>query len=60
MQVYINKYAEDPETHRMTLVKERQIVDVQLIHENKHTIWVKLPDGHIIKRKRDRDVHEAL
>lgn len=60
MQVYINKYDEDPATGLKTLVKEREIITVQLIKENKLTIWVKLPDGHIIKRKKDRDIHETL
>ena len=60
MQVYINKYVEDPTTHEQVLVKERELVTVQLVKENKLTVWVKLPDGHIIKRKRDRDIYETL
>ena len=60
MQVYINKYAVDETTKRTVRSKERQIVDAQLVSENKFTIWVKLPDGHIIKRKKDRDIYENL
>ena len=55
MRVKINKYAVDEETKRKTLQKERQVVEVEVIKENMKTVWVKLPDGKIIKRKR-RDV----
>lgn len=56
MQVYINKYVEDPTTHEQVLVKERELVEAQLICMNIKTVWVKLPDGRIIKRKLNRDV----
>ena len=52
MRVKINKYAVDEETKRKTLQKERQVVEVEVIKENMKTVWVKLPDGKVIKRKR--------
>jgi len=60
MKVYLNKYVKDETTLKNNLIKERQMVDVQLVKENKLTVWVKLPDGHIIKRRKDRDIHETL
>ena len=35
--------------------KERSPVEVEVIKINKKSMWVKLPDGSIIKRKRGRD-----
>ncbi len=34
---------------------ERSSEDVEVVKVNKKTMWVKLPDGNIIKRKKDRD-----
>lgn len=56
MRVYINQYVVDETTKKRVLSKERQIVDVQLVEETAHSFWVKLPDGHIVKRKKNRDV----
>jgi hypothetical protein len=55
VRVKINKYAVDEETKRKTLQRERQVVEVEVIKENMKTVWVKLPGGKVIKRKR-RDI----
>ena len=34
---------------------ERYPVEVEVVKTNKKSMWVKLPDGKIIKRKRGRD-----
>ncbi len=34
---------------------ERSSEDVELVKVNRKSMWVKLPDGNIIKRKRNRD-----
>lgn len=48
MKVYINnsKNFKDP----------RQVVEVVLVKENTSTIVVRLPDGNIITRKKNRDM----
>jgi len=35
---------------------KRMVVRAELIKENAKTVWVKLMDGHIIKRKKARDL----
>ena len=35
---------------------ERRLVEVELIKDNKSTIMVRLPDGHVISRKKKRDL----
>jgi hypothetical protein len=35
---------------------ERKLIDVDLVKENRSTIKVKLPDGKIIFRKKNRDL----
>ena len=37
---------------------ERKLVEAELIRENQSTIIVKLPDGNIISRKKNRDLPE--
>ena len=34
----------------------KKIINVEVIKENFYTIWVRLQDGHIIKRKIKRDI----
>ena len=47
MKVYINgKTPKDP----------RRIVEATLIEEKRTTVLVRLPDGHIIIRKKKRDI----
>jgi len=38
--------------------RQRKIVEAELIKENEKTVWVKLPDGRIIARKKSRDIVE--
>lgn len=33
-----------------------QVVDAELMSTNKKTVWVKLPDGEIVKRNKERDL----
>lgn len=33
----------------------RTPADVEIVKRNKKTIWVRLPDGNIVKRKNGRD-----
>ena len=47
MKVYINN---------KDYSKPRQIVEAVLLRENSTTIVVKLPDGEIITRKKNRDI----
>jgi hypothetical protein len=35
--------------------KSRQLVEVEVIEEKETTLMVKLPDGNIIKRRKNRD-----
>jgi hypothetical protein len=35
--------------------KDRSAEEVEVVKVNKKTMWAKLPDGNIIKRKRGRD-----
>lgn len=37
---------------------ERVLVDAELVKENKTTIIVRLPDGHVVSRKKKRDLPE--
>jgi ASC-1-like (ASCH) protein len=55
MKVKINKYRVDEVTKRKVLDVGRQEVEVEVIKENMKTVWVKLPDGKVINRKR-RDI----
>ena len=55
MKVKLNKSIRDEVTKKKTISKERQEVEVEPVKENMKSVWVKLPDGHIIKRKR-RDI----
>jgi hypothetical protein len=36
----------------------RKLVEAELIKENKATVIVKLPDGNIVSRKKQRDLPE--
>lgn len=36
--------------------KKRALVAAELVKSNIHTIWVRLFDGNLIKRKRKRDL----
>jgi hypothetical protein len=38
---------------------ERRVVEADLIRENAKTVIVRLPDGKVIKRKKNRDLVEA-
>lgn len=38
--------------------RRRRLVAAELVEENFHTFWVRLFDGHIIKRKKRRDLTE--
>lgn len=31
-------------------------VEAELVKGNKSSVWVKLPNGDVIKRKKDRDI----
>jgi len=42
MKVYINNKG------------KRQLVEVEVIKENAKTVWVKLRDGNVIKRHKER------
>lgn len=55
MKVKINKYRADEVTKRKVLDVGRQEVEVEVVKENMKTVWVKLPDGKVINRKR-RDI----
>jgi hypothetical protein len=44
-------YLDDPNSKG-----SRIIVEAELIKQNKQTVWVKLLDGNIIKRKKSRDI----
>lgn len=47
MKVYIN--SEDG---------VRKLVEVKVVSETDTLLWVKLPDGNIIKRKKSRDLEK--
>ena len=47
MQVYLNNKKD---------YTKRELVEVELVKENLHTLWVKLPDGNVIKRQKNRDL----
>ena len=34
----------------------RRQVQVEVVKSNKLTVWVLLPDGNVVKRKRARDI----
>ena len=42
------------------LDKERKVVEAELVKDNPTTVWVKLPDGNVIVRKRKRDIVESV
>jgi hypothetical protein len=48
VKVFIN----DSKDHK----KPRQVVEAELIKETHSSVTVKLPDGNIIKRKKNRDI----
>lgn len=33
-----------------------RVVDVEVVRENQRTVWVKLPDGNVIKRHKRKHV----
>jgi hypothetical protein len=49
MKVYIN--SKDKQS--------RELVEVEVIHKSEKNLWVKLPDGNIIKRKKSRDLEQT-
>jgi hypothetical protein len=48
LKVYINGKDGEP----------RRLVEVELVKENQSTIFVRLPDGNVISRKKKRDLPE--
>ncbi len=36
----------------------RKFLPVDIVQENPRTLWVRLPDGNVIKRKKSRDVRK--
>lgn len=36
--------------------RSRRITKSEIVRSNIKTLWVKLPDGNVIKRKRGRDL----
>ena len=43
-----------PKNVRLYDYSETKVVEVVLVKENNKTIWVKLPDGNVIKRHRKK------
>lgn len=50
MKVYLNKH------DKKGRVIGRKVVKAEFIQENRQTVLVRLPDGHVILRRKDRDV----
>lgn len=36
----------------------RKLVEVKKVSETKTNVWVRLPDGNVIKRKKSRDLEK--
>jgi ribosome-associated protein YbcJ (S4-like RNA binding protein) len=53
IQVYING---DIDTSAIAFTgRSRKLVSADVVKVNSKTLWVKLEDGHVIKRKKGRD-----
>lgn len=50
MRVYVNDQVDK---------NKRVLVGASSIKENKSTIWVRLPDGNVVKRNKKRDLPGA-
>lgn len=53
MKVYVNKH------DREGNITGRALVNAHVIEERKHTLLVRLPDGHVVVRKKNRDLPDA-
>ena len=50
MRVYVNKH------DRQGNVVGRTLVEADILEERKQTLLVRLPDGHVVVRKKNRDL----
>lgn len=53
MKVYVNKH------NKQGKVVGRKVVNAELIQERGGSVVVKLPDGNIVVRKKNRDIPDA-
>jgi hypothetical protein len=44
------------EMPKLEFTHTREFVKAEILQENAKTLWVRLPDGNVIKRKKKRDL----